>query len=183
MLTMRKLHIGCGKKVLPGYINLDVQPLPGVDVVHNLEKFPYPFKDEEFDLIQAHQVLEHINNLEEVMKELARILKKGGRLKIDVPHFSSNSAYMDPTHKRLFAYTTFDFFVRNHFHEEKYQYNTEYFSKIRKRIRFYKGLYLHNYLVEPLVNWIIKRGNGHLYEANFLRNIFPAWKVEVELVK
>ena len=100
---MKKLNIGCGRNVKKGYINLDVVRLPGVDVVHDLEKFPYPFDDNTFDLIEASQVLEHVDNLRGVMKELARILKPGGKLKIDVPHFSSNTAYMDPTHKRFFC--------------------------------------------------------------------------------
>ncbi|HIH10794.1 TPA: class I SAM-dependent methyltransferase [Candidatus Woesearchaeota archaeon] len=180
---MKKLHIGCGKTILPGYVNLDMQLLPGVDVVQDLEKFPYPFKDGEFDLIEAHQVLEHIHDLQGVMKELARILKKGGVLKIDVPHFTSNTAWMDPTHVRYFAYTTFDFFVRGHFHDEGYVYSTEYFSAIKKYLRFYKGWYLHYYLLEPIINKLIKVGNGHLYEGNFLRSFFPAWRVDVKLIK
>ena len=180
---MKRLNIGCGRRILRGYVNLDLVSSPGVDVVHNLEKFPYPFKADEFDLIEAHQVLEHVQDLSGVMKELARIVKKGGRVRVDVPHFSSNSAYMDPTHCRFYAYTTFDFFVKGHFYDEGYEYNTQYFSKIRKRLRFYKGWYFWNYIIEPLVNQIIRVGNGHLYEANFLRSIFPAWRVEVELVK
>ena len=181
--VLRKLNIGCGKNPFVSYINLDIVKGPGVDVVHNLEKFPYPFKNEEFDIIEAHQVMEHITDLQGVMKELARILKKGGKLKIDVPHFTSNSAFMDPTHCRFYAYTTFDFFVKGHFQDEGYEYSTQYFSKTRRRIRFYKGWYFWNYLIEPVVNKIIKIGNGHLYEANFLRALFPAWRLDVELVK
>ena len=180
---MKKLHIGCGKNILPGYTNLDMVRLPGVDVVHDLEKFPYPFKDETFDLIDAHQVLEHVTDLCGVMKELSRILEKGGTLRVDVPHFTSNSAYMDPTHVRFFAYTTFDFFVKNHYDGITYDYEMGYFSTLTKRLRFYKGFYIWNYLVEPVVNVILRVGNGHLYEANILRNMFPAWKVEAELVK
>ena len=180
---LRKLNVGSGKNTFPNYVNLDIFPGKGVDVVHNLEKFPYPFKNEEFDVIEAHQVLEHIHNLEGVMQEFSRILKKGGKIKIDVPHFSSNSAYMDPTHCRFFAYTTFNFFVKGHFDSEGYEYSTQYYRKIRRRIRFYKGFYVWNYLIEPFVNQIIKVGNGHLYEANFLRTLFPAWRIEVELTK
>ena len=46
-----KLNIGCGKKILNGYINLDVVKLPGVDIVHDLNKYPWPFKDNYFDEI------------------------------------------------------------------------------------------------------------------------------------
>ena len=180
---MKKLNIGSGKNIKRGCINLDICSFPGVDVIHNLETFPYPFDNEQFDAIFANQVLEHVDKLTEIMKELSRILKVGGKLTLDVPHFTSNSSYMDPTHKRLFAYTTFDFFVENHFKSSKYEYNTQYFSKIKKKICFYKGLYFYNYLLEPLINLIIKYGNGHLYEGNLLRNIFPAWKIEVELIK
>ncbi len=182
-MNLQKLHLGCGKSIYPGYINLDIVKGTGVDVVHNLEVFPYPFKSEQFEIVEAHQVLEHIHNLDGLMKEVARILKKGGKFKIDVPHFSSNSAFMDPTHCRFFAFTTFDFYVKGHFNSEGYEYSTQHFSRIRRRLRFYKGGYFWNYLVEPFVNVIVRVGNGHLYEANFMRSLFPAWRVEVELIK
>lgn len=42
---MQKLTIGCGKKIEEGYINLDKIALKGVDIVWDLDKFPYPFED------------------------------------------------------------------------------------------------------------------------------------------
>lgn len=179
---VKKLNIGCGKDILKGYVNLDIVKLPGVDVVHDLEKTPYPFKDNEFDEIVAHQILEHISDLSKVMAELSRILKKGGRLKLDVPHFTSNTSFMDPTHKRLFAYSTFDYFVKGTFATKNYEYPT-HFSKTKKRLRFYKGIHFYNHLIEPIVNRLLKIGNGHVYEGTVLRNLFPAWKLEVILVK
>ena len=57
---MRRLNLGCGRKIFKNSVNLDRVKLDGVDVVHDLNKFPYPFKDESFDEIKALAVLEHL---------------------------------------------------------------------------------------------------------------------------
>jgi predicted SAM-dependent methyltransferase len=59
---MKKLNVGCGNRILPGYVNIDIVQGPGVDVVHDLNEFPYPFKDNEFDVIYADNVIEHVDN-------------------------------------------------------------------------------------------------------------------------
>lgn len=55
------LDVGCGASKNDGYVGMDVRPLPGVDIVHNLEKFPWPLDDESCILVHASHVLEHIN--------------------------------------------------------------------------------------------------------------------------
>ena len=45
------LDLGCGRNKVPGAIGLDLFPVPGVDVVHDLEAFPYPFENNSFDEI------------------------------------------------------------------------------------------------------------------------------------
>lgn len=106
-----KLNLGCGKDIKNGYVNLDCVKLAGVDVVHDIEKTPYPFKAGTFTEIYASHVLEHLTDLALVMEELCRISKKGGRIIIHVPYFSNPGAFGDPTHKRFFTYNTFDYFV------------------------------------------------------------------------
>ena len=51
-----KLNLGCGRDIREGYVNLDKAGLDGVDVVHDLNVFPYPFEDNEFD--EIHYLLE-----------------------------------------------------------------------------------------------------------------------------
>ncbi|MEM4245321.1 MAG: methyltransferase domain-containing protein [Candidatus Nanoarchaeia archaeon] len=103
-----KLNIGCGKKIMPGFINLDMCKGEGVDVVHNLNKFPYPFKDNTFKYINAEQVLEHLDNLPRTMEEIHRISKPEAIVHIGVPYFRSESAFVDPTHRIFFTYHTMD---------------------------------------------------------------------------
>jgi SAM-dependent methyltransferase len=55
------LDVGCGENKLEGAIGMDVRPMSGVDVVHNLEKYPWPIPDEVCSLVHASHVLEHIN--------------------------------------------------------------------------------------------------------------------------
>ncbi len=107
---MRKLHIGCGRKILKGYVNLDSVKLSGVDVVHNLDIFPYPFKDNTFDEILGEHILEHVDDLIKTLEELWRIMKPNGILRVTVPYYNTQAAFQDPTHKRFFALTTFDYF-------------------------------------------------------------------------
>lgn len=100
---MRKLNLGCGDFKKEGYINSDISVRTEPDILMNLDHIPYPFKDNEFDLIEADHVLEHLSEPFEVMKELNRILKTGGRLEIRVPHFSR--ALSHPQHKSGFDVT------------------------------------------------------------------------------
>ena len=104
---MKKLNIGCGKDYRKGYINLDIDKNVKSDVTHNLEKFPYPFKDDSLDEIFMKHVLEHLNDTVKTMKELKRIIKKEGIIKIEVPYYKNKGAFRDPTHRRFFTEDTF----------------------------------------------------------------------------
>ena len=60
---MKKLNLGCGQNILKDYVNLDAMKLDGVDVIHDLEKFPWPFKDNTFDEVYTSHTLEHLTDL------------------------------------------------------------------------------------------------------------------------
>ncbi|MFA5841394.1 MAG: methyltransferase domain-containing protein [Candidatus Paceibacterota bacterium] len=96
--NMKKLNLGCGVSRKEGYVNIDWQKETNPDVVHNLNVFPYPFPDDFFDSIEASHILEHLNSPFDVMRELRRILKKGGSLYIKVPHFSRGFTHAEHTH-------------------------------------------------------------------------------------
>ncbi|OIP20732.1 MAG: hypothetical protein COW69_00110 [Candidatus Huberarchaeum crystalense] len=92
---MKILDIGCGrnkyKSITKGdiVISLDRVKLHRVDIVHDLEKFSLPFRDNEFDKVIAFHVLEHIKNFIPLMAELHRIMKAGAILEIKVPFYSA----------------------------------------------------------------------------------------------
>lgn len=124
-----KLNLGCGRHQKQGYVNLDLVEMPGVDVVHDLGKFPYPFKDDTFVLVEAFHVLEHLPETVKVMKEIHRISKPGAIIKIEVPHYHSHGAFQDPTHKSFFTLSTFDYFSDNTF----FHYYAPFKFKILKK--------------------------------------------------
>ncbi len=95
---LKKLNLGCGEAKKDGYVNIDWQPIVKPDILHNLNVFPYPFSDNDFDLIEAFHILEHLDKPFLVMKELHRILKPGGILIIKVPHFSRGFTHVEHTH-------------------------------------------------------------------------------------
>ena len=175
-----KLHLGCGYEIRSGWVNLDLARLPGVDVVHDIEKLPWPFESESFDRISAHQLLEHVEYIA-VLREALRVLRKGGVFEIIVPHFTSRNNWIDPTHKKTFSIRTFEFFVKDSRFHRDYYFDFA-FSRIRKqRILFEKSWLFYNYLVELVVNLHPKI--AVFYEATFMRNLFPAESVLVELEK
>ncbi|MCK5282779.1 MAG: methyltransferase domain-containing protein [Nanoarchaeota archaeon] len=113
-----KLNIGCGKKKLKGYVNIDLNPECKPDIKFDASKIKnYSiFKDESIEEIKSEHFLEHTPNAEEIMKEWHRILKKGGSVKIKLPHFSRG--FTNPTHMR-----GFDLSWRLHF-DKKNNYST-----------------------------------------------------------
>ena len=105
---MRRINLGCGRDVRPGYVNADRVPLPGVDVVLDLES-PLPFRDGAFAEVFSSHVLEHVDRFLPLMAELHRVCAPGGRLRHFVPHLSFFGSYTDPTHRRFFGYHSFDY--------------------------------------------------------------------------
>jgi SAM-dependent methyltransferase len=97
---MKKLNLGCGKFKKQGYVNLDWDSKCNPDIKHDLNNTPYPFEDNEFDVVEMDYVLEHLNDVFGKMKELHRILKPNGLLKLKVSHFSRG--YAHPEHKAGF---------------------------------------------------------------------------------
>jgi SAM-dependent methyltransferase len=109
-----RLDIGCGENKNPGFVGIDMLPLKGVDIVWDLEEFPWPLPDESVLTATASHVLEHINPHKGVfinfMNEVWRVLKKDGQFAFVVPHASSHGYQQDPTHVNMINETTMHYF-------------------------------------------------------------------------
>ncbi len=105
-----KLHLGCGHVIKEGWLNHDLAHLPGVDVVHDLRDFPWPFEDGQFTDVFMKDVLEHLPDLIGTMEELYRVTRPGAKLYITVPYWNSPEALGDPTHARMFNEHLWGFF-------------------------------------------------------------------------
>lgn len=122
----KKLNLGCGNRMLTGYVNVDNNPLlvrKGI-VTHDLNKFPYPFADNTFDEIRMDHVLEHLEDPLDVLIELYRIARNGCKVFIRCPHFSYG--WVHPQHKSpisswLFSYLdthNLEHYGKTNFHVE-----------------------------------------------------------------
>ncbi len=95
---MKILEMGGGHQIFPfdeaknEVVRIDWNPR-GADIVHDLNKFPYPFEEGSFDIIYSSHCIEHIENKNRAFWEIHRILKKDGIAIIRVPHMSSSNAW------------------------------------------------------------------------------------------
>ncbi|EKD99032.1 MAG: hypothetical protein ACD_23C00165G0001 [uncultured bacterium] len=87
-----KLHLGCGPRHIPGFVHVDAQPAPHVDIVGPVERLT--MGDNSVSLIYASHVLEHFGRhaYKTVLKEWFRVLKPGGVLRLSVPDFAACAA-------------------------------------------------------------------------------------------
>ncbi len=83
------VHIGCGAKNSPEFINVDALPLAHVHIVTDDITSLSDFSDGTVDLVYMCHILEHIkrNDLKDVLLEMKRILRDGGVLRLSVPDF------------------------------------------------------------------------------------------------
>jgi hypothetical protein len=58
-----KLDIACGQAKKEGFIGVDIARLPGVDIVHDLEQFPWPFDDNSIEEARCSHYVEHTKDL------------------------------------------------------------------------------------------------------------------------
>lgn len=96
-----KLDLGCGPSKKEGFIGIDSIKFDNVDFVLDLGKEKLPFDDESVDEIHASHFIEHLDSNERVhiVNEMYRVMKKGAKATVIVPHWASSRAYGDLTHK------------------------------------------------------------------------------------
>lgn len=181
-MSESKLNIGCGRDIRKDWINLDIAALPGVNVVHNIEKLPLPFEDSFFDEVLCQDILEHIEYIP-VLRDIHRIMKDGGKLTVRVPHFTSKNNYVDPTHRKLFSVATLAFFVKEgNVKMPKCNYYFDFhFAKFEKGTISFSRKYIYNIPIEFLIN--LHPRLQDMYESTFLSRIFPAANLLIQITK
>jgi hypothetical protein len=56
-----RLDIGCGANKMPGFIGIDMLDLPGVDIIHDLQKTPWPIPENTVQTAVCSHLVEHID--------------------------------------------------------------------------------------------------------------------------
>jgi SAM-dependent methyltransferase len=108
------LNLGCGRSNQPDSFGVDIQELPGVDLVADLNN-GIPLPSNSFDVVKAHDFLEHIDmkNRVKIMEEIYRVLKPGGIFNFIVPSTDGNNrgAFADPTHVSFWNEVSFWYYL------------------------------------------------------------------------
>jgi SAM-dependent methyltransferase len=111
--TPFKLDIACGQNKVPGFYGVDIAKTDVVDLVHDLENFPWPFPDNSVDEAVCNHYIEHTKDLIKFMDEIYRILKPGAKILIRAPYYNSMRAWQDPTHTRAISEATFLYYNKD----------------------------------------------------------------------
>jgi SAM-dependent methyltransferase len=105
-----KLDLGCGNNKEDGWVGVDNIKTEKTDVVHDLETYPWPFKDESVDEVKISHYIEHVKDLIPFMNELHRVMKKGAKCSIAAPYYTSIRCWQDPTHVQAISEATFMYY-------------------------------------------------------------------------
>lgn len=175
-----KINLGAGNDIRDGYINHDITMLPGIDVVHDLNVFPWPWEDGSVDVILARDVIEHLDNFMKVMEEMYRVLRPGGLINMKVPYWNSISRHADPTHTRGFHELTFRFFDP----DSVYCKERHYYTHVRFHINEETFVLapFHPYFAIPRVGEVRIKGRIAKRVIGFIGNMFSNVILDLDLV-
>ena len=149
---MIKLNLGCGNDIKKGFQNYDMFPVNNSVKYIDLNCLPLPFDDNSIDFIFMEDVFEHLDvNRFDFMREIYRILKPNGKVKIIVPSNTDSVSH------------TISYFEQDYFNildgnrktvNEKYydvafrnvivKYKRRPFRNMVYKIRNFVGLFIHS---------------------------------------
>jgi len=109
------LDLGCGETIRNPY---QAKTVVGLDLEQaDLAIQPIPYRDDLFDFVTAYDFLEHIPRLlylpqrrypfVELMSEIWRVMRVGGKFLSSTPAFPHAPAFQDPTHVNIITPLTF----------------------------------------------------------------------------
>ena len=172
MIT-RHLDIGCGSSPRNPYgqtetHGIDIAPIGGQTSdffrFANLSLAPIPHADSSFDSISAFDFLEHMPRVLttadglatrfpfiELMSEISRVLKPGGRFYAVTPAFPHATAFHDPTHVNIITIGTWEYFCGDKALARMYGFNGQ-FDLLRNEW----AIHPEAFTAAPIQNWQAK---------------------------
>jgi len=176
------IELGCGPKKKDGRIGVDKVDLPNVDIVADLENGLPFFPDDSVVEIHFRSVFEHIENFENLMKEIVRVLKDNGKAHVSVPHFSNPYYYSDYTHRRFFGLYTFYYFVdaERQLKRKVPNFYTDIRINIISQRLIFKSPFWFSRQIKKLLGFVFNchRSIQEFYEEH-LCYIFPCYGIEM----
>lgn len=135
-----KLNIGCGKTPRDGWVNMDKQELPGVDIVWDVTDTPWHYgtgprtddgtrlridNDTFYEAYCSH-LLEHLDAPLPFMQELHRVCRPNAIALFRVPYGGADCAFEDPTHQRQYFLQSFGYFSQAAYGGADYGYRGDW---------------------------------------------------------
>jgi predicted SAM-dependent methyltransferase len=179
-----QINLGCGDQQIPGHFGLDRLQRAGVDLICDLNQ-PIPIASKSVDHVYAKSLLEHIDELEQLLGEVSRILKPGGTFYVYVPHWSNPFYYSDYTHRRFFGLASFDYFSEPE--QQRYRHVPVYsdirFETVSVRLLFQSPFKALHWLMKA-GQWLINQTTtGQLFFEYHLSVLLPCYALEYVLRK
>jgi len=174
------LELGSGPaKQIAEAITVDMLDMEGVDIVCNMDEgFPF-LEDESIDEIYSFHFLEHVKDVNVLMREIYRVLKKGGKNIGRVPYFANPYFYSDPTHKTTFGLYTFSYFSKSQYFKRKVPtfYNDLDFQILKVELRF-QSKFFFRHRIKMIWQKIF---NSSRYMKEFYEELLCYWIPAYEL--
>ncbi|SEG66244.1 methyltransferase domain-containing protein [Paenibacillus sp. UNC499MF] len=96
-----KIDLGCGLRKHPGYIGIDKEPLPGVDLQCDLNE-GIPLGSDTVDFVMASRSLEYVPDLMNVMKEIYRVCRHKAVVCLLAPYAHTSYHAVNPNFRSWF---------------------------------------------------------------------------------
>ncbi len=145
MKTDKKiLNLGCGESVdhdRDKEFKIDIMEQHDPDLVWDLRKTPWPIADNQFELVYAENIIEHLPDTCAMMEEIWRVSKPGALVKIIVPHYTGYVSWSCPEHYKTFSSGTFRYFDKQF---EEVDLKLRYFVSGRHKIL--------SAIIDPILN-------------------------------
>jgi len=183
-----EIELGCGnRKRHCQAIGIDLIDTPDVDIVGDVFEVLSRFSNDSVKAIYAYHFLEHVTDIEKLLREFERILTLGGEVLLVVPHFSSPYFYSDPTHKTFFGLYTMCYFTERHpFVRKVPTYGNSLAFEVKRvdlEFKAERPFYIR-YALRRMIGLVFNASNAlkELYEDMF-SNIFSCYEVCYRLRK
>ena len=107
------VDLGCGATKRAGYVGIDRFPLPGVDIVCDVNQ-GIPLETSSVDYLIASHSLEHFDSIPQIINEIWRVCKDRALVTIISPYYNTGLNIANPYHIQKFNEHSARFFTNNH---------------------------------------------------------------------